>query len=104
MTNQTEEYSNCPRCLSPWKRDVGNVLYCLAQCGMTYYPAVQQPTIVRRQVMFCENILRYEDILFWFLDTKHCAYRMSDDKEETALPWLNFDIEAVKLKKYLLFS
>ena len=94
MTNQTEEYYNCPRCLSPWKRDdLSRNASCSTRCGMLYYPG--------SAIMLCENILRYEDILFWFLDTRHCAYRMSDNKEETNLPWLNFDIEAIKLKKYL---
>ena len=92
-----KEYSSCPRCLSPWTKDREDVLYCLTRCGMSYYPA-QQP------IMLCEGIIRYEDVLAWFLDTKNCIYRLSDEREEVFLPWLKFDIEAAKLKKYLLFT
>ena len=63
---------------------------------MIYYPETK--------VMLCENILRYEDVLIWGLDIKKCAYRLSDSREELLLPWLKFDIEAAKLKKYLLFT
>jgi hypothetical protein len=89
------EYSNCPRCLNTWNKS-NYVLYCSSQCGMVYY--------LNTSTILYENIIRYRDVLFWFLEEKKCSYRLYDDVDELVLPWLSFDIKADKLKKYLLFT
>ncbi len=97
-----EEYPRCPRCLSPWKEGVGKVKRCLTNCGMAY--AINS-TFYQTPILSCEKILREEDILYWYVNSHICIYAVfTNDGSETQLPWLPFDIDPDKLKKYLLFT
>jgi len=92
-------YKTCPRCLSAWNNTTNNEASCINRCGMSIFRTAGS----KQATLFFDNIISINDCLMWL--ENRCYYRNYYwlNKPGIYLPFLDFKIDANKLKLYMTF-